>query len=45
MFGGDGSARFGHALSEMLSRTIVHAGAIAARVGEWGCGGDRGASG
>ena len=35
MFGGDSSVGFGHALSEMLSRVIVHAGEIAAREREW----------
>jgi len=35
MFGGDSSVAFGHALSEMLSRVIVHAGEIAARERQW----------
>lgn len=35
MFGGDSSVAFGHALSEMLSRVIVHAGEIAACEPYW----------
>jgi hypothetical protein len=35
MFGGDSSVAFGHALSEMLSRAILHAGEIAARERQW----------
>jgi hypothetical protein len=35
MFGGDNTTAFGHALSEMLSRTILHAGEIAAQMRQW----------
>jgi hypothetical protein len=35
MFGGDSAVGFGHALSEMLSRAILHAGEIAACERQW----------